>query len=264
MRTLLIIGLICIIGVAGWIVYQHHSVQEFEKEISIGTEDIGVVETDDTEISETPTNIENVQQQESTKPPVPEKTDETESTSKEPTQKIAQTNAEPEEEKPSEMSEAEFQEIVDRAMTFEVEPEERDDLAEQLEAALTSKFGEHEQIPRFIDLWKNTTIILNLAEKAENVEDVTGLINMLPSVVLGEMVEISIDIAGDTATPEQIAQVRGYVEELKKEVDSLVLVESAVPLAEQAIRDGDISTEDAQAFIKEVSGHDVEFTILDE
>lgn len=131
----------------------------------------------------------------------------------------------------------------------------------ELEKLLRELHGEDPRVSAFLDDWDTTSRILSLrTEYNESGADDEAMreqiFAMNPTEVLPKTFELGIELIqpSDAVTTQRSEWLHEWVEFTEK----MEIVHYAGILAEDAFKDGSITADDAEAFVEEASGLDVE------
>lgn len=157
-------------------------------------------------------------------------------------------------ENPYEMSPEEMDQAFATALSYEFT-----DINETyglLEEALTTKFGDSEHIPPFLNAWKASYFILEeVKEISENGGNIDHLLAQVPAVVTSQLIETTIQLTN--ISESEAAEGRAIVANLTDTIDTMEIVNETKPLVEDAIISGDITPEEAADFFKALGNVDV-------
>ena len=172
---------------------------------------------------------------------------------------------------PGDISQAEIDTVFDDAFAFFDDASvfgtidlERTRAA--LEKLLLYLHGEDARVSAFLDDWETTSRILSLrtAYNAAGADDAAlreQIFEMKPTEVLPKTFELGRDLLrpSDTLATKR----REWVEDWVEFTTQLEMAHYARELAEDAFKDGTITEADAEVFIEEVSGLDVDVEATD-
>lgn len=157
-------------------------------------------------------------------------------------------------ENPYEMSPEEIDQAFDIALSYNFT-----DIHEtygQLEEALTTKFGDSEHIPPFLNAWKASYFILEeVKEISENGGNIDHLLAQVPAVVTSQLIETTIQLTN--LSESEAAEGRAIVANLTDTIDTMEIVNETAPLLKEALQNKDLTPEEAADFLKALGNVDV-------
>ncbi|MCY3740441.1 MAG: hypothetical protein OXH00_05430 [Candidatus Poribacteria bacterium] len=156
------------------------------------------------------------------------------------------------------LTEEEVQQLIKELSSFSVT--DLDEKLGMLENVLISKFGPDPEIPHLIGNLNTAYTLIEMGKNAnavqgDNTNEVNDFLNQLPVVVVSDMVETAINLFD--LSEEEAAVGRAHVDALRSKIDGLELLQDVKPMVIEGISAGDITPEEAEAFLENLSGLDV-------
>ena len=249
MRTVIIIGICCLLGCVGWFFYLKQDTQKFKESLP-----------------QTPTMPVIKQEEKSTRPPMSTKTPPSTASNitdvdREQVEVDKTVHAPIPEPEPApkhvpetyQMSQEEIQQITEKA--FSLQFTDLDEMYSQLGEALTTRFGDDERVPRFLSLWKKAVIIQRELKDLKNKTDLQTFLDLSPSTTVTELAEVAIDLFNQDEA--EAARTRESVDNLTLQFNQIAIIQSIKPILEESMKNGEMTREEAAEFLREAVGAEV-------
>lgn len=256
MRTLIIIGIFCVLCCASWFFYLQYDTRKFIENLpEISTQHVdkeNVAEKNKTpmplpskETSQaTDTGIPNSNETEQAVPPNVG----TNGSTPEPEAKIQYETVEE-----RSLSLEEIHQIIEQAFSFEFT--DLDEMYAQLEEALIAHFKDDERIPRFLTLWEKAYAISEALNDLNGKGDAQAFLDLSPEKNITEFAELGIDLFNQNA--EQTAHIRESLDKLRSDFSLISIIHAVKPIIEEEIRSGNMTPEEAADILREMTGAEV-------